>query len=102
MSRSYKHTPYCGMFKDKFFKHYANKQFRKKSFDENYQYNDYRKTFESYWICDYYHIEKFFESYYDKELFHWWYSQSFSWGRKKLFPTKEEVWKEYNKYYIRK
>lgn len=103
MSRSYKHTPYCGDKKDKFFKRYANRRLRKKKLIHDYQHKSYRKDFEPYTICDYYFIEtRNFEDYYRREVQRWQRWGIYSWGKKEPFPTREEVWKEYNKWYVRK
>ena len=65
MSRSYKHTPYCGLKKDKFFKNYANRKLRRRKLDHDLQHRSYKKDFCSWEICDYYEIEtKNFEEYY--------------------------------------
>ena len=60
MSRSYKHTPYCGDTKNKFMKRYASKRF--KSLIKRYGIEDqiapsaFKKYFCSWSICDYYTI----------------------------------------------
>ena len=65
MSRSYKHTPYAGMEKDRYFKRYANRKLRRKKLTHDLQHKSYKKDSCSYDICDYYEIEtKNFELYY--------------------------------------
>lgn len=103
MSRSYKHTPYCGLTKDKFYKKYANKRLRRKKLAHDFQHKSYRKDFCSYDICDYYCIEtKNFEEYYRRQVDAWHELQRYSWSKKYPFPTRDEVWKEYCKMYRRK
>ena len=50
MSRSYKHTPYCGDRKNKFMKRYANKRVRQRLKNSDYLPTaaEYKKMFESY------------------------------------------------------
>ena len=54
MSRSYKHTPYCGDRKNKYMKRYANKRVRQRLKNNDYLPTaaEYKKMFESYDICD--------------------------------------------------
>lgn len=61
MSRSYKHTPYCGDRKTRWAKRYANKRVRNyfKKFkieDECLSHSYYKKISQSWNICDYYSI----------------------------------------------
>lgn len=101
MSRSFKHTPYCGDKKSKFFKRYANRKLRRKKFEHNLQNKSYRKDFCYYDICDYYTIETDnFEIYYLKQIELW--QKWRAWGDDIPYPTREECWKEYHKWYIRK
>ena len=103
MSRSYKHTPYVGDRKSKFFKRYFNKKLRRNKLKNNYKYNSYKKDSCSWDICDYYWIETTnFDLYYKKCVEDWYRKQSRPWGRNEPFPTKEECWKQYNKWYKRK
>ena len=98
MSRSYKHTPYCGDRKDKILKQYANRRLRRKKLDIEYQYNAYKKAFPSWDICDYYEVEISFDEYYKSRVSSW-----IRWGQGYYpFPKREEVWKEYCKMYLRK
>ena len=53
MSRSYKHTPYCGDTKHKEDKRRANKAFRKADYNDEVQPSMHRKMTESWNICDY-------------------------------------------------
>lgn len=56
MSRSYKHTPYCGEHKGKVKKRRANKSVRawlKRHPEVTLPYNSYKKLYCSYNICDY-------------------------------------------------
>lgn len=103
MSRSYKHTPYAGLKKDKFFKKYANRRLRRRKLEHDLQHKSYQKDFCSWEICDYKEIgTRNFEEYY-KSCIQWWQdNQSRGWMRGVPFPTREECWKEYHKRYIRK
>ena len=105
MSRSYKHTPYCGLKKDKFFKNYANRRLRRRKLDHDLQHKSYKKDFGSWEICDYYEIEtKNFEEYYKSCVQYWrdnhnrWYMADYD----KPCPTRKECWEKYQKLYIRK
>ena len=103
MSRSYKHTPYCGMPKDKFYKRYANRKLRRKKLSHNLQHKSYRKDHSYYDICDYCWMEPHgFEEYYHRQIVHWYRWQNTSWGRKQPFPTRESCWNDYCKMYVRK
>lgn len=100
MSRSYKHTPYSGDTKDRFMKKYANRKLRRKKLEHNLQYNSYKKDLCSWDICDYATVEtKNFEEYYKSCIQRW-----HKWGRYTYepYPNREECWKEYQKWYIRK
>lgn len=99
MSRSYKHTPYCGDSKSRFMKRYANKVVRRQKLMHNFQYSAYKKAFCSWNICDYYTIEtRNFEIYYKSRL----NQVNKSWFKEIGIPSKEEYWQEYQKWYIRK
>lgn len=106
MSRSYKHTPYCGLKKDKFYKTYSNRKLRRKKLYHNLQHKLYRKDFCSYDICDYYTIEtKNFDEYYKNCIDSWNYWQNcygYRFRREEPFPTREECWKNYKKLFLRK
>ena len=103
MSRSYKHTPYAGDRKKKWAKRQANKRLRRKKLTHDLQHKSYKKDFCSYDICDYYTIEtKNFEEYYKSCVSRWYRWQSMCWMHDEPFPTREECWKEYQKWYIRK
>ena len=78
MSRSYKHTPYCGDKKNKFFKKYFNRKLRRNKLKNNYKYNSYKKDSCSWDICDYYWIEtKNFDDYYRRQVEYWYYIQNY-------------------------
>lgn len=103
MSRSYKHTPYAGERKRKWAKRQANKRFRRKKLTHDLQHKSYKKDYCSYDICDYYWIEtKNFEEYYKSCVSRWYKWHSVGWRHDEPFPTREECWKEYHKWYIRK
>ena len=103
MSRSYKHTPYAGDKKDKFFKKYANKKLRRKKLTHNLQHKSYKKDFCHYDICDYYHIETTnFEKFYEDCINNWLQNQGVWYLKGEPFPTRKECWKKYLKWYKRK
>jgi hypothetical protein len=99
VSRSYKHTPRVGEQKDKFFKRYANRRLRRKKISNRLQNKSYKKDFCYYDICDYEEVGISFDRYYSRCVKGW-----HEWGRNfnNSFPNKDEVYKEYMKYYIRK
>ena len=100
MSRSYKKTPRSGDSKDKFFKRYANRKIRHKSFEEeNYQNKAYKKEFCSYNICDYEWVGTTFEEFYQDAIKNW-----HKWGRfhNKPYPSREECLERYSRWYKRK
>ena len=102
MSRSYKHTPYCGLKKSKFFKNYANRKLRRQKLSHDFQHMAYKKNFCSYDICDWYELEtKNFDEYYKKAVSNWLEWQNHSWF-KEPYPNKKECWQRYQKYFIRK
>ena len=103
MSRSYKHTPYTGLKKNKFFKKYANRKLRRRKLEHDLQHKSYKKDMCSWEICDYCEIQtKNFEEYYQSCIQRWYDWQSMWWMKDEPFPTREECWKEYHKWYIRK
>ena len=106
MSRSYKHTPYCGMKKDRFFKKYSNRKLRhNKNYedDENLQQSQYKKKTDAWSICDYDEIGTTnFQKYYERQLYlHEVYKQMFP-HYKEDPPTRKECWKEWRLTYFRK
>ena len=91
------------MKKDKYFKKYANRKLRRKKLTHDLQHKSYRKDFCSWEICDYYTIEtKNFEEYYESRVSDWLRYQYIWYMKDEPFPTREECWKEYQKWYIRK
>lgn len=103
MSRSYKHTPYCGLQKDKFYKQQANKRLRRKKLTHDYKHSSYRRDYDSWEICDYYWIETTnFTKYYTNKINQWKQDKNSGWFDPGPCPTKQECWKEYCKYYKRK
>lgn len=99
MSRSYKHTPYSGLKKDKFFKKYANKKLRHKYMDGELKYNAYKKDLCCYDICDYKEIGTSFNCYYKNKIKNWYRWRQYM---GEPFPIKDNVKQEYNKIYRRK
>lgn len=94
MSRSYKKTPRCGDTKDKFYKKYANKQFRKDKFN-NLQHNAYKKQSCSWDICDYETVGLTFEEYW-KQTLQLWYQFGLE---NEPYPSKEEEYRKWFKWY---
>ena len=107
MSRSYKHTPYCGMQKDKFYKKYFNRKVRRnKDYDEDaevLQYNQYKKKTDTWAICDYDEIGMTnFQKYYERQLYLYEvYKRQFPHYNEPR-PTRKQCWKEYKLTYFRK
>lgn len=100
MSRSYKHTPYCGDRKNKFMKRYANHVVRRSKLKGIYpDYSGYKRAMDSWDICDYKTVGETFEQYYTREV-RWWYA----WRalRNDPFPDRDECRKQYEKWYLRK
>ena len=107
MSRSYKHTPYCGIQKDKFYKKYFNRKVRRnKNYDEDAEvlnHNQYKKKTDAWSICDYDEIGTTnFQKYYERQLYlHEVYKRQFSHYNEPR-PTRDQCWKEYKLTYFRK
>lgn len=69
MSRSYKKTPRCGDKKNKFYKKYANKRFRKNIEETTYlKHNQYKRYTSPYDICDYQEVGVSFELFWSRRL----------------------------------
>ena len=96
ISRSYKRTPRCGDKKDKYLKNYANRRLRQYPINKPPLNNCTYKKYNCQWdICDYDSVGISFERYWRrlKCRFH---------DRPDLLGTKEEAYKEYIKWFIRK
>ena len=75
-------------------KNYANRRLRRKKLKHNYQYNAYKKDLCRYDICDYYTIEtKNFDLYYKRRACR---------NNQLYIPDREQVYREYIHWYIRK
>jgi hypothetical protein len=98
MSRSYKKTPRAGDTKNKFLKHYANKQLRKKDFDTDLSHNNYKKFSESWNICDFEVVGTDFSDYW-RNVVRQWHSWKY---RYDSFPDKKQAYKEWYKHFRRK
>ena len=97
MSRSYKHTPRSGDTKDKFFKKYANRKVRRLPTDEHpLKGKAYKKVFCQYDICDYETVGTSFEQYWERLVKRW-----HEW-RYEEFPSRDEAYQEYCRWFIRK
>lgn len=96
MSRSYKHTPYCG--DNKRLKECANRRVRRAK-DVPMYGKAYRKYFQRYDICDYYTIYRDFDEYYHWRLKNWHRWEKYC---DDPYPDRDECWKEYKKRYLRK
>ena len=92
MSRSFKKTPRCGNYKNKFLKRYANRKLRR---DKNYnlQYGAYKKNYESWDICDFELIARSFSDYWNDLISYWSLNQDLP------YPDKEKAYQEWFKYY---
>ena len=95
MSRSYKRTPRNGEQKDKFFKRYYNKKLRKLPFECALDNGTYKKYNCQWDICDYETVGISFEYY-------WYHLKRRFHDRPEILGTKEEAYKEYIKWFIRK
>lgn len=99
MSRSYKHTPRSGDAKDKYFKKYANRKVRRLPIDEHpSKGNDYKKVFCQYEICDYETVGISFEQYWERLVKRWY---EWEW-RYYPYPDRDEAYREYFRWFIRK
>ena len=98
MSRSYKKTPRSGDRKDKFFKKYANRKVRRDKMESGLRHNSYKKKFCHYDICDYEDVGTTFEQFWRQRIHSW-----HRWGYKyNPYPNREEAYKDYCRWYIRK
>ena len=96
MSRSYKHTPRSGKQKDKYFKRYSNRKVRRLPIDEHpSKGKTYKKVLHDYSICDYETVGISFEEY-------WRHLKRRFGNCPNLLGTKEEAYREYIKWFIRK
>lgn len=92
MSRSYKHTPYCGDNKSKFNKRQANRRVRHNK--EPLNHGSYKKKFESWDICDYSSCATF-KKFWQHTLQVW-----YAWGYKYYpYPDKKEEYRYWYKCY---
>ena len=89
MSRSYRHTPYGGMPKDKFHKKYANRKIRQIPLDQlPLNHSSYKKNYERWLICDYRGVGIDFELFWS------------IWSN--CYENKEKAYNDYVKYFLRK
>ena len=94
MSRSYKKTPRSGDQKDKVFKTYANRKFRRDKFN-NLQHNSYKKNFCHYDICDYETVGETFEEWWKHCVSVW-----HNWGyRYEPYPSRDEEYRMWYKWF---
>lgn len=97
MSKSYKHTPYCGR-KNKFSKKQANRMVRRYKIDLSLPKGGYKKIYCSWKIRDYWNGFITVDEYYTTKVKYW-----YSWSHKyESYPDYNEVKNHYMKYYIRK
>ncbi len=101
MSKSYKHTPYAGQQKNRYMKKLANRKVRRmlKNPDISLSYKSYKKAFESWDICDYYHKAFSFNKYYHRQINRWyqWHNRN-----EKESPSEDEIREQYKRWYVRK
>lgn len=96
MSRSYKKTPRSGDKKDRYFKRYENRCVRKLSFDHDLNHCHYKKYSERWNICDYETVGISFEEYWRRV------KRRFGCIPPEWWETKEQAYKDYQKWFIRK
>ena len=92
MSRSYKHTPYCGDTKHN--KEVANRRIRRKMRNPEFEMANgkaYKKHYCSWEICDFCH-KKSFESYYRSSV-----ERAIRFNEP--IPSKEKLYKQWYKWY---
>lgn len=94
MSRSYKKVARSGDIKDSFYKRYSNKKIRRQK-NKIFPRMLYKRNGEKYNICDYSTIYYSFEDYWKSEVERW---RNYYY-KYKDFPKKEEVYKEWYRYY---
>lgn len=101
MSRSRKYHPYYKDRPSKGMKRIYNKRIRQalKDHEIRLDYKSYRKLDDSWDLSDYKYSPGSFESYY-RECVGRWYRWRYRYEPNP--PTREAVWKEYLKYYLRK
>ena len=100
MSRSYKKTPRAGDKKNKFFKKYSNHRIRHRSVeDHDLNYGAYKKASCSWNICDFETVGITFEQYWRSVLRSW---HRFGKGVGMPYPNRDEEYREYRRWYIRK
>lgn len=101
MSRSRKYHPYYKDRPSKGMKRIYNKRIRQalKDHELRLDYKSYRKLDDSWDLSDYKYSPGSFESYY-RECVGRWYRWRYRYEPNP--PTREAVWKEYLKYYLRK
>ena len=100
MSRSYKKTPKSGDENDKVYKKYANRKVRRLPLEEpTLKRKAYRKVSCSWDICDYKEVGTTFEEYWNGLLKSW-----LTWGRNYgiPYPNREQAYKDYLRWFIRK
>lgn len=94
MSRSKKHTSYCGDKKNKMDKKIANRKIRRSK--ETYPNKSYRKKSESYDICDFCEVGVSFDDYYSSVVNYWMNTDP------SKVPCKKKCYQDWHKKYIRK
>lgn len=100
MSRSYKKTPRCGDYKDKYLKKCANRKVRRLRIDADPpKYNNYKKIFSSWDICDYESVGVSFNDYWKRQVQFW---HQYDKKRGTPFPDKKKAYWEWYKYFKRK
>lgn len=105
MSRSYKKHPVFGVYTSKFHKKWANRRVRKQwTWDKMGNNSHYKRFYDSWSIRDSIGLHYDFHSYYQSVLEHW-YNYGYTYKNGQFIyvePTKEEIWKWWNRFYKRK
>lgn len=101
MSRSYKHTPWCGDNKT-VGKRLAKRAWRRRVKNLNnptLNYSLYKRTYDQYDVCDYGFL-KTFDEYWDNVVEDWHWFQARGWHEKQ--PDREAAYRKWYKTYKRK
>lgn len=101
MSRSYKHTPYCGDNKSTGMKQIANRNLRralKRNHDLNLNHGTYKKWFCSYDICDFYNISSW-SAYWQNVIRSYHMMRALFPHRHEPYPDKKEEYRYWYKHY---
>ena len=101
MSRSYKHTPFCDSTNNlrKFWKKQFNHKLRRLNLTDDYPHCSYKKVGDQWLLRDFKEVGITFEEYYRRRVRAWHTAHTHS---SVPYPDREECYKEYVKYFLRK